>query len=146
MPFPVEEKYILESEVDLNVKFPTEFKKRMIQLNGGVLITRKHKFELYPFFDKSDKKSIRRTCNHIVLETKNAREWNGFPKNAIAIGSDGSGNQIILTHNGDGILTDEIYFWNHEEGSIKKIAESIHKLSVKNNNSFWQRIKSKFNL
>lgn len=147
MPFPVEEKYILQTESELNVIFPVEFKSRMMKLNGGELITRKHEFELYPFFDKSDRKRISRTCNHIVLETKNAREWTGFPINAVAIGSDGSGNQIILTHNGNGILTDEIYFWDHEEESVEKIAESIDKLSNENkSNSFWQRITSAFNL
>ncbi len=96
--------------------------------NGGELVTDKFEFELYPFFDKSDRKRISRTCNHIGLETKNALEWNGFPINGIAIGSDGFGNLIILTHSGNGILTDKIYFWNHESGQIEKIAESINEL------------------
>ncbi len=129
MPFPIDEKYIKETESELNVKFPTEFKNRMINSNGGELTTDEFEFELYPFFDKSDRKRISRTCNHIGLETKNAREWNGFPKNGITIGSDGFGNLIILTHNGDGILTDEIYLWNHEIGEMEKIAESISELN-----------------
>lgn len=145
MPFPIEEKYILETESELNVVFPIEFKNRMIQLNGGELVIKKQEFELYPFFDKSDRKRISRTCNNIVLETENAREWNGFPKHATAIGSDGLGNQIILMHNGDGILSNEIYLWNHESRTVKKIAESIHKLSLEGNNSFWQRVKAIFN-
>ncbi|WP_430426280.1 SMI1/KNR4 family protein [Maribacter litoralis] len=78
MPFPVDEKYIIGTESDLNVKFPTVFKNRMIKSNGGELVTDEFEFELYPFFDKSDRKRISRTCNHIGLETKNAREWNGF--------------------------------------------------------------------
>ncbi|MEW7292837.1 SMI1/KNR4 family protein [Aquimarina sp. 2304DJ70-9] len=128
MPFPIEEKYIIETESELNVKFPIEFKTRMIKSNGGELVTDEFEFELYPFFDKSDRKRISRTCNHIGLETKNAREWSGFPENGIAIASDGYGNQIILIHNGDGILTDEIHFWNHENGKTEKIAESINEL------------------
>ncbi|WP_417237488.1 SMI1/KNR4 family protein [Bizionia paragorgiae] len=100
----------------------------MIKSNGGELVTDEFEFVLYPFFDKSDRKRISRTCNHIGIETKNAREWNGFPKNGIAIGSDEFGNLIILTHNGDGILTDEIHFWNHEIGQTEKIATSINKL------------------
>ncbi|WP_299365925.1 SMI1/KNR4 family protein [Winogradskyella sp.] len=126
MPFPVDEKYIIETESELKVRFPTEFKTRMIKLNGGELVNGYLEFKLYPFFDKSDKKRIRRTCNHIGLETKNAREWIGFPENGIAIASDGYGNQVILIHNGDGNLTDEIHFWDHETGSIKKIADSIN--------------------
>ena len=128
MPFPIDEKYIKDTESELNVKFPTDFKNRMIKSNGGELVTDEFAFELYPFFDKSDRKRISRTCNHIGLETKNAREWNGFPKNGIAIGSDGFGNLMILTHNGNGILTDEIYFWNHEIEQTEKIAVSINEL------------------
>ena len=128
MPFPLDEKYIIELESDLNVRFPTEFKRRMMKSNGGELIVDEYAFELYPFYDKSDKKRISRTCNHIGLETKNAREWDGFPENGIAIGADGFGNQIILTHKGNGILTDEIYFWDHETREVERIAESINKV------------------
>ncbi|WP_044626404.1 SMI1/KNR4 family protein [Neotamlana nanhaiensis] len=145
MPFPLEEKYITETELELNVKFPSELKNRMIKSNGGeLLISDKFEFELYPFFDKTDRKRINRTCNHIGLETKNAREWNGFPDNGIAIGTDGFGNQLILIHNGNGNLTDELHFWNHETRQVEKIAESINKLYVKKS-SFWNKIKSKFN-
>ena len=145
MPFSLDEKYIIETESELNVKFPSEFKNRMIKSNGGeLLISDEFGFELYPFFDKSDQKRISRTCNHIGLETKNAREWSGFPESGITIGSDGFGNQLILMHNGDGNLTDELYFWNHETGQVKKIAESINKLYIEKS-SFWKRVKSKFN-
>jgi len=145
MAFPLDEKYIKETETEFNVKFPSEFKNRMIKSNGGeLLISDKFKFELYPFFDKTDRKRISRTCNHIGLETKNAREWNGFPDNVIAIGADGYGNQLILTHNGNGNLTEELYFWNHETRQMEKIAESINKLYVVKE-SFWKRIKLKLN-
>lgn len=125
MPFPIEDKYIAETETELQVKFPPEFKKRMKKSNGGELETDDYEFELYPFLDKSDKKRISRTCNHIGLETKNAREWNGFPKNGIAIASEGFGNQVILLHNGDGNLSEEIYLWDHETGDFERIADSI---------------------
>lgn len=125
MPFPIEEKYIIETEIELNVKFPLNFKTRMIANNGGEFSDEDFGFQLYPFFDKSGKKRISRTCNHIGLETKNARKWNNFPENAIAIGSDGCGNQIVLKHNGNGILSDEIFFWDHETGECEKIANQI---------------------
>jgi len=144
MPFPVDEKYIEETESELNVKFPTEFKNRMIKLNGGeLLISSEFEFELHPFFDKSDRKRISRTCNHIGLETKNAREWNGFPENGIAIGADGFGNKLILTHNGNGNLTDQLHFWYHETRKVEKIAESVNKLNTKES-SLWEKLKSKF--
>ena len=145
MPFPLEEKYIKETESELKVKFPCEFKNRMTKSNGGeLLISDEFEFELYPFFDRSDRKRISRTCNHIGHETKNARERNGFPDNGIAIGADGFGNQLILINNGTGNLTDELHFWNHETREVKKIAESINKLYVEKS-SFWNKIKAKFN-
>lgn len=134
MAFPVEEKYITETENKLNVKFPEKFKARMMRENGGELIEKLESEEedcvhwLFPFFDKSDKNRISRTCNHIELETKNAHEWREFPKNGIAIGHDGSGNKLVLIHNGNRILSDEIYFWNHETGQSKKIADSIESI------------------
>jgi len=143
MAFPIDQKYIVDTESELSVKFPTEFKTRMIKSNGGeLLISSEFEFELHPFFDKSDRKRISRTCNHIGLETKNAREWNGFPENGIAIGKDGFGNKLILTHNGNGNLTDELYLWNHETKKAEKIAESINIDNYKN--SLWGKIKSKF--
>ena len=135
MAFPIEEKYIAETENELNVKFPEKFKAKMIKENGGEIIEKLKSEEeeyihcLFPFFDKSDKKRISRTYNHIGLETKNALEWNNFPKNAIAIGHDGSGNKIVLKHNGDGILSDKLYFWDHETGETEQISESINDLT-----------------
>jgi len=126
MPFPVEEKYIIQTETELEVKFPPQFRNRMIKVNGGELFKDTFEFELYPFFDKSSRKMISRTCNHIGLETKKAREWSNFPDNGIAIAADGLGNQLILTHNGDGKLEEELYVWDHEIGQVKKIAETIN--------------------
>lgn len=97
----------------------------MIANNGGELDSDEHEIELYPFFDKSDKKRISRTCNHIGLETETARQWTKFPENSIAIGTDGCGNHLILRHAGNGVLFEAIYFWDHETGEINQIAESI---------------------
>ncbi|WP_397302596.1 SMI1/KNR4 family protein [Nonlabens ulvanivorans] len=128
MPFPIEEKYMMELESELGLIFPLNFRNRMIKCNGGELITDDLEIELFPFFDKSDKKRISRTCNHIGIETKNAQGWNGFPDNGVAIGSDGFGNLLILAHKGDGNLADTIYFWTHDNGEIEKLANSIDEL------------------
>lgn len=61
MPFPIEEKYIKETESEWNVRFPIEFKNRMMESNGGKLVIDEFEFNLYPFFDKSDRKKINRT-------------------------------------------------------------------------------------
>ncbi len=128
MPFPVEEQYIIETESKLKVKFPPKFKNKMMEDNGGEIEKEDIFYELFPFFDRSDKKRISRTCNHIELETKNAQKWNNFPQNAIAIGEDGCGNYAVLIHNGDGNLGEEVYDWFHETGELEKIAHSIEEL------------------
>ena len=51
MPIPINEKYIIATESELNVKFPTQFKNRMVKSNGGELVTDEYDFELYLFFD-----------------------------------------------------------------------------------------------
>ncbi len=129
MPFPVEERYIMETEANLNVKFPIKFKLKMKEDNGGEIEKDDFYYELFPFFDKLDKKRISRTCNHIELETQNAQEWENFPRNAIAIGEDGGGNYAVLIHNGNGELGEEVYDWFHETGELEEVAKSIEEFN-----------------
>lgn len=130
MPFPIEPNYIAQTEDELGVLFPTRFKAKMIQENGGELSTKEDDWQLYPFFDRSDKKRMSRTCNHIGLETKQAKEWRNFPAHAIAIASNGSGDHLILLPENDNEkqLSEVIYAWWHEEGIPNKIADSIEDL------------------
>ncbi|WP_437921920.1 SMI1/KNR4 family protein [Sphingobacterium sp. LRF_L2] len=131
MPFPVDIKYILETEQELEFVFPESFKSKMIKENGGELMTGDGDWQLFPFFDKSDNKRMSRTCNHIVLETKQAREWDNFPDNGIAIASNGSGDNLVLLpfDNDNKKLKEEIYLWQHETGDIQQVARTIDELT-----------------
>lgn len=131
MPFPIDIKFIIETEKEIGVSFPEIFKSKMVKENGGELATENDDWQLFPFFDKSDKKRISRTCNHIVLETKQAREWDKFPGNGIAIATNGSGDFLILIPTKESItkLSEEIYIWFHETGEIEKVAENINELN-----------------
>ena len=131
MAFPIELKYIIETEKELGIEFPINFKTKMIQENGGEFATEEDEWQLFPFFDKSDNKRISRTCNHIVLETKNAKEWTNFPVDGIAIASNGCGDNLILLpfENNPKQLQETIYLWLHETGEIIEIAESIDELT-----------------
>ncbi|MDR0196340.1 MAG: SMI1/KNR4 family protein [Myroides sp.] len=131
MPFPIELKYIEQTEEELGVLFPDQFKTKMMQENGGELTSKEDDWQVYPFFDRSDKKRINRTCN-IGLETKQASSWHNFPANAIAIASNGSGDYLILlpeTGN-EKQLSEVIYSWWHEEGIPQQIADSINDLWI----------------
>lgn len=128
MPFPVELKYIEELEKNLGLKFPEKYKRKMIQENGGEIQTEDDEWRLYTFLDKSDNKRISRTSNHIGIETINAKEWDNFPSEAIAIGQNDFGDILILLPNENihNLLDETIYIWNHETGEIIELAENIN--------------------
>lgn len=134
MPFPIDIKYILETEDELGIEFPEQFKKKMIFQNGGEILTVEDTWQLFPFFDKSDRNRIRRTCNHIIVETEEAKECNNFPENAIAIATNGLGDNLILlpSEKNSRILKEEIYLWLHETGEVIEIAKTITDLTEEN--------------
>ena len=130
MPFPVDKKYIDDTEKEFGLLFPQTFIDKMTIENGGELSTDYDDWQLIPFFDKSDKKRISRTCNHIGLETKNAQEWDSFPKDVVTIGQNGCGDFLVLKPNptDNKKLLDTIFIWRHETGELEKIADSIQDL------------------
>lgn len=134
MPFPVDVKYIEEAERELGLTFPSIFKAKMQKENGGEVGNEDEGWTLFPFFDKSGNERIRRTSNHIVLETKNAREWTNFPQEAVAIGENGCGDYLILqkANKKGNVLSDVLYSWLHETGEIYRVEDSILDLSSSN--------------
>ena len=127
MPFPVDIQFIEEAERQLGLLFPPIYKSKMVKENGGEVGTDSEGWTLFPFFDKSDNKRISRTSNHIVLETRNAREWDSFPQNAVAIGDNGCGDYLVLQviDGGTSELSDVPYSWWHETGELRKVSETI---------------------
>lgn len=127
MPFPIDLKYIEEFETQIGVIFPPYFKAKMQDLNGGEIIIEDEDWNIFPFLDKLDSKRISRTCNHIGLETQNAKEWNGFPNNSFAIGDNGFGDYLVLKphSNNPKVLLDTIFIWRHETAELYEVANSI---------------------
>lgn len=127
MPFPIELKYIEDTEKELGLKFPEKFKLKMLSENGGEFDTDEDNWELFPFLDKSDNTRISRTCNHIILETIEAKKWRNFPSNVIAIAANGMGDLLFLAplKEDTSKLGDELYLWLHETGEVTKLANSI---------------------
>lgn len=130
MPFPVDEKYIKQTEEKLNIVFPVAFKTKMLKENGGEVETPPDSWNLYPFFDTSDKKRLKRTSNDIIRETESAKKWAGFPNDAIAIGTNGGGDQLIFLKQKKTpqILDATVYWWDHETGTINKVADDFSEL------------------
>ena len=125
MPFPIDAKWIAQTEAKLGVHFPASFVTAMSFMNGGSVRTFVDEFELFPFLDSSDRKRIQRTCGSIDRETASARKNAfGFPGIAIAIGANGGGDLLILMPMPDHpeILQHSVYWWDHETGEIQSVA------------------------
>jgi hypothetical protein len=130
MPFPVDIKYVTQTEQKLGVKFPASFVVKMVKQNGGSVSTAYDTWGLHPFLDASDRKRLSRTCNDISRETSAAREWPGFPSNAIVIGSNGGGDILILLPQDDNpsVLSHEVFWWDHETGEVQVVADDFSEL------------------
>jgi hypothetical protein len=119
MPFPVAEQFIATTERKLGVSFPPGFRAHMSSQNGGILSTDDGDWQLFPFFDPSDRKHLSRTCNDIVHETITAREWRDFPPEAIAIADNGSGDYLVFLPLPDStMLQTRPFIWLHESGEL----------------------------
>ncbi len=122
MPFPVAEQFIAETERKLGVTFPPAFRSRMSRNNGGELSTDEDDWQLFPFFDTSDRKRLSRTASDIVRETANAREWSDFPPDAIAIAANGCGDHLVLLPAPNSTeLQHQPFLWLHETGELLPI-------------------------
>lgn len=131
MPFPVDAKWITQTEEKLGVRFPASFVTAMLSLNGGTVRTHVDRFELFPFLDASDRKRIQRTCGSIDRETITARRDSyGFPSNAIAIGANGGGDLLVLIPMPDhpDTLQHSVYWWDHETGEVELVADEFSSL------------------
>jgi cell wall assembly regulator SMI1 len=126
---PTEEKYIIQTEQKLGVTFPASFRKNMMRENGGEVETEPDAWQLFPFLDTSDKTRLKRTCNDIIRETASAKEWDGFPKEAVAIGSNVGGDKLILLPSDDPTqLQNGVFWWDHETRTVHKITDDFEKL------------------
>jgi len=132
MGFPVDIKFVQAAQAKLGVKFPASFVNEMLKHNGGVATTQNDEFHLHPFFDTSDKKRLKRTCNDIVRETKSARNgWHGFPPDAVVIGMNSAGDLLILLPMADlaDTLQHSVYWWDHETGETELVADDYSELA-----------------
>ncbi len=132
MPFSLELEQIIETEKELGLLFPKSFKNKMMKENGGETRFQSIEWSFIPFFDRSSKKRLSSTCNHIIREICEAKKWNDFPKKGVAIACDGYGNFLILLPKlfRKKILQKTIFEWNHENGKVNKIAEDINQIYI----------------
>ena len=123
MPFPIDDKFIVATENKLGVKFPKEFRRGMREVNGGEVDIEGDDWRLFPIFDTSDKKHLKRTCGDIVRETASAREWTGFPTFGVALGTNDCGDFLVMLplKNDPLMLEQTVYLWDHETGELQVV-------------------------
>ena len=126
MPFPLDSKFVDETERKLGVTFPM-FRGRMLKDNGGSVQAGDDDWQLFPFFDDTDRKRVGRTANDIVRETTRAREWPNFPPGAVAIASNGTGDLLVFLQKAHARaeLAPGVYRWSHDDGEIEPLADSF---------------------
>lgn len=127
MPFPIEMKFVERAEGKLNKKLPLDYIVKMCRDNGGTIGKGDECWFLYPIFDDSDKKRLKRTCNDIVYETtRMIRDWSNFPSEAIVIGDNGCGDKLILLpKEGQQRYDETLYWWDHETGEVFVVHETF---------------------
>ncbi len=87
MALPTTEKYIEAAEAELDIQLPDWLKQRLLRANGGDFQTEDDYWQLFSVLDSSDRKHMARSASTIFRETTSARQWEGFPDKAVAIGS-----------------------------------------------------------
>lgn len=125
MAFPTQENIILESENAMGCKFPVSFRNKMLKENGGEIEINDEIWWLFPFYDKTNRKTISRTCNSISKETEYARTFSGFPQNVVVIAKNGCGDFLVFRKENDR-LENEVYMWLHDDHTqLVKIADDF---------------------
>ncbi len=129
MPFPLDHKFVQQAQQKLGRVLPLGYVARMCRNNGGEVAVGTDYFDLYPILDSSDRKRLARTCNNIVRETAYANERARFPKGAVAIGDNGTGDKIVfLPDQTDLRYADAVYWWDHETGELELVADAFEEL------------------
>ena len=130
MPFPVDVTFVNQTERKLGVKFPPAYVNAIVKSNGGEIETEVDFWHLFPIFDTSDIRRLKRTCNDVVRETRSAQDRPGFPPEAVAIGSIGGRDLLILIRRSDNheLLDHAVNWWDHETDEVEKVANGFSDL------------------
>ncbi|SCW68376.1 SMI1 / KNR4 family (SUKH-1) [Paenibacillus tianmuensis] len=112
------EEMINAAAEQLGVAFPEQLKE-IWKISNGLELPGSWLF--YPIFDNSNP---RKTSNHIVYENTKAR-WDYINDNLISIAAGDTGNHLVLQKTSSGLLSADVYIWNHETNKIKKWSKSL---------------------
>lgn len=124
MPWPVDEKYIVDCEAKLGAILPEAYRSAMIAENGGTITCSHETWQLHPIWDKSEKKRLKRTANDVARETEVMQTWAGWPVSAVCIAGNGTGDALVFLASG-GKCEPAVYQWDHETGHVRKLFDEF---------------------
>lgn len=114
---PVEAQYVDAAEQQLGVAFPRSYREWLQACNGGEVEINDAWWDLHPVMDASDPRRIGPTWDHVCRQTELARLLGGFPRAAVSIGEDGSGDRLVLMARSPGAAL-ELAVWQHDTGAL----------------------------
>jgi hypothetical protein len=97
----------------------------MLRSNGGSVEVDDDEWVVHPVRDDSDRRRLARSSNDVVAETTVARQWQGFPKSAVAIGANGSGDLLVLLAADADQFGEAVFVWEHETGETRQVAANL---------------------
>jgi hypothetical protein len=119
MAYPVSEAHLREAEARLGRSLPPALRARLLRDNGGAVECDGEEWQLFPVWDPTDRRTMRKTASHLVAETQRAASrWARFPVGAMAIAENGSGDLLVLRSG-----SDQVEMWLHETGQVVRAAE-----------------------
>ena len=127
MPFNLDERFIAAAERKLQASLPFSYRQAMMTNNGGEVLAYDDVWNLHPILDTSDRKRVKRSCNDILYETAYMRDWPGWPENALAIGSNGGGDRLVLLKV-NRRYEPTIYVWLQDSSELVTVADGFSDL------------------
>jgi len=124
MGFNLKEIFIENTEKELGIQFSLSFKTKMMKDNGGELTIENDGWFIFPFYDNSDRKRIKRTSNNITRETNLFYLDYNELQHYIAFANNGSGDYLLFNKNS----SKPVYMFLHEKGIINQIANDFIEL------------------
>lgn len=127
MLFPVDERFVQDTERKLGARLPESLRQFVMAENGSQISTAEDDWDMNPILDSSDNERLSSTCYDIVRETREAKVWRNFPEHAVSIAQNGLGDHLVLLKVGDE-FDPTVYFWSHETGERTAIASDFSQL------------------
>jgi sarcosine oxidase delta subunit len=128
MPSPVSITKIRATEELFGAPFPAMFKARMAEDNGGVVHLAGESWFVIPFFDDTDRSTLRKTTSSIHRVTQHLRGSNvGFPEDAAAIAENQAGDYLFLRLN-SGQFGKEVWLFQLRGGLVSLVRDDVDDL------------------